>query len=61
MRYVGPAFLGVAALTLVLASLALNWSFWTAEAATPSKAAIDGAVSLAVDLRVGAGPPRAQP
>jgi len=40
MRYVGTAFLGVAALTLVLASMALNWCFWTAEAATPSKAAI---------------------
>ena len=40
MRYVGTAFLGVAALTLVLASMALNWRFWTAEAATPSKAAI---------------------
>ena len=49
MSRLNSSILALAALLLVGASMALNWSFWTAQATSALAAQIFGAVSLAID------------
>jgi len=49
MPQLNASILTVAALLLIAASMALNWSYWTAQATAGLAAQIFGAVSLAAD------------